>query len=92
MTTPTKPRLPPYRVLRCACGRRLGDFQFVPGAGYRIRCPKCGRMNADKTGLNSTSVMVFFSLLINANGDAPDVACDLMRFYISDKDSTMTNT
>ena len=86
MTTPTKPRLPPYRVLRCICGRRLGDFQFVPGAGYRIRCPKCSKMNAGKTGLNSTSVMVFFSLLNNANGGVPDIAGELMRFYVSEND------
>ena len=84
LTTPTKPRLPPYRVLRCSCGRRLGDFQYIPGFGYRIRCSKCGRMNAATTGLNSTSVLVFFSLLRNSNGDAPLIAGELMREYVSD--------
>lgn len=85
-TTPLtnlKPKLPPLRPLRCnACGRRLGDFQLIPGSQHRIRCPKCGHMNAGKTNLNTTSVLVFFSLLENANGSAPAIVGEMMHKWV----------
>ena len=85
MTTPKThyPKIPPLRALRCNhCGRRLGDFQFIPGSAHRIRCPKCGQMNADKTRLNSTSVLVFFSLLNHCNGNTPEMVGEMMRAYV----------
>jgi len=39
-------------------------------------------MNADKTRLNSTSVLVFFSLLNHCNGNTPEMVGEMMRAYV----------